>query len=76
MNAEEVSPDEERMLTAYRRFVRRSPPGSVFSWQSPMEVPGIDVPRIVTDDFQFVVRDPRDVSSISKCETISTDDSE
>lgn len=53
----ELSDDEERMLRAYKAFVRRTKPGAVFSWKTPV-VPA----AIVTPDDVSIILDPQDVS--------------
>ena len=55
--AMEWSADEERLLRAYRGFVTRTKPGTVFSWESPKATSQIVTPADVS-----IIRDPSDVS--------------
>lgn len=50
----ELSEDEERMLIAYRQYIYRSMPGSVFSWITPE-----DDKIIVTPETPSIIQDPR-----------------
>lgn len=54
-----LSDDEERLLLAYRRFVARSRPGMVFSWQTPNDDPsGV---TLVLPSEPALIHDPREV---------------
>lgn len=55
--AYKLSDDEERLLRAYRAFVVRSSPDSIFSWKSPKGRKGIVTPPEVS-----IIRDPQEVS--------------